>query len=225
MVKIQLMNANKPTPPDGYEVMLGKDVPSPVPAGTQVWGEGRWRPTAHGGSGKKTHPSKYPTDTGLWYAVPIQQPSAPEGYALARQEGLPKTIPDKTLFWDRAAKKWQSSIWDCNNSDGRCEEPEWYAVPVEEDTVRTLCPTCHKPECKCWDTTAATALDTQVGGSHYKEFAIQPAEFIIKNNLGFAEGAVIKYVCRHGQKNGAEDLDKAIHYLQILKEMKYGKTS
>ena len=41
-----------------------------------------------------------------------------------------------------------------------------------------------------------SALDKQVGGNHYKDFAIQPIEFIVKNNLGFIEGNVIKYICR-----------------------------
>jgi len=29
------------------------------------------------------------------------------------------------------------------------------------------------------------ALKTQVGGDHYKQFEIQPVEFITRNNLGF----------------------------------------
>lgn len=36
----------------------------------------------------------------------------------------------------------------------------------------------------------------QVGGDHYKNMAIQPAEFILKNDLAFCEGNVIKYICR-----------------------------
>ena len=63
--------------------------------------------------------------------------------------------------------------------------------------------------------------DTQVGGAHYKNFAIQPTEYCIKNNLGFAEGCVIKYVTRHALKNGKEDIEKAIHYLQMILEEKY----
>ena len=42
-----------------------------------------------------------------------------------------------------------------------------------------------------------SALDTQVGGGHYKDFEIQPVEFIHKNNIGFLEGNCIKYLCRH----------------------------
>ena len=61
-----------------------------------------------------------------------------------------------------------------------------------------------------------SALDKQVGGNHYKDFAIQPIEFIVKNNLGFIEGNVIKYICRWRKKNGLEDLEKAKHYVELL---------
>lgn len=66
-----------------------------------------------------------------------------------------------------------------------------------------------------------SALEKQEGGSHYKDLAIQPVEFIHANNLGFIEGSVIKYVSRHHRKNGKNDLLKAIHFLQILIELEY----
>lgn len=66
-----------------------------------------------------------------------------------------------------------------------------------------------------------TATATQVGGDWYKNCAIQPIEFIMKNDLGFCEGNAIKYICRHEQKGGALDIDKAIHYLEMLKEDLY----
>ena len=60
--------------------------------------------------------------------------------------------------------------------------------------------------------------DNQVGGNHYKGMAIQPSEFIMSNGLDWLEGNAIKYICRHHLKNGIEDIDKAIHYLNLLKE-------
>ncbi|AMO43506.1 protein of unknown function DUF3310 [Pseudomonas phage K4] len=66
-----------------------------------------------------------------------------------------------------------------------------------------------------------SALNTQEGGSHYKALKIQPVEYIHANNIGYLEGNVIKYVTRHESKNGVEDIDKAIHYLQLIKELKY----
>ena len=66
-----------------------------------------------------------------------------------------------------------------------------------------------------------SALNEQVGGEHYRQYAIQPTEFVQRNRLGFCEGNVVKYVCRHGSKNGRQDLEKAIHYLQLLIEIDY----
>ncbi len=64
--------------------------------------------------------------------------------------------------------------------------------------------------------------DRQEGGTHYKKFSIQPIEFIHKNNIPFIEANVIKYVMRHKEKNGLEDLKKAKHYIDLLIELEYG---
>ncbi len=66
---------------------------------------------------------------------------------------------------------------------------------------------------------------TQIGGSHYQHFKIQPIEFILQNELDFPTGNVIKYVCRHGFKNGKEDLEKAKHYIDLLIHEKYGNSN
>jgi hypothetical protein len=63
-----------------------------------------------------------------------------------------------------------------------------------------------------------SALDTQVGGDHYKKLAIQPIEYILGNNLGFAEGCIVKYISRWKDKGGIEDLRKVIHYAEFLIE-------
>ncbi len=65
------------------------------------------------------------------------------------------------------------------------------------------------------------ALDKQVGGGHYKDFAIQPIEFIMANNLNFCVGNIIKYACRADKKGGIEDLEKIKHYVDLLIELKY----
>lgn len=58
----------------------------------------------------------------------------------------------------------------------------------------------------------------QVGGNHYKNMSIQPGLFIRRNGIGWYEGNAIKYICRYKQKGGTQDIDKAIHYLELLKE-------
>ena len=68
----------------------------------------------------------------------------------------------------------------------------------------------------------STALDIQEGGDHYKKMGIQPVEYIHSNKLNFFEGNVVKYVTRHRTKKGAEDIKKAIHYLQMILELDYG---
>ncbi len=63
--------------------------------------------------------------------------------------------------------------------------------------------------------------DKQIGGSHYKDFPIQPYEFISKNDLSFFQGNVVKYVCRYLNKNGIQDIEKIIHYCELeIKKMK-----
>ena len=64
-------------------------------------------------------------------------------------------------------------------------------------------------------------LTRQVGGNHYRDYVIQPAEFINKNKLLFAEGNAIKYICRHQNKGKADDIKKAIHYLEMILERDY----
>lgn len=63
----------------------------------------------------------------------------------------------------------------------------------------------------------------QVGGKHYKKYAIQPSQYINKNKLLFAEGNVIKYITRHQDKNKLEDIKKAIHYCQMIIERDYSE--
>lgn len=70
---------------------------------------------------------------------------------------------------------------------------------------------------------AGNPLDVQVGGSHYKDCNIQPVEFIEANHLQFLEGNVVKRVVRHNRSGGKgkQDLEKAIHELQLLIALRY----
>lgn len=68
---------------------------------------------------------------------------------------------------------------------------------------------------------SASALDKQVDGNHYASMKIQPIEFITANQLDFLQGNIIKYICRHKSKNGRKDIEKAIHYCELILEMQY----
>ena len=65
------------------------------------------------------------------------------------------------------------------------------------------------------------SLEDQIGGKHYRSMKIQPAEFINENKLLFAEGNAIKYICRHSAKGKRQDIEKAIHYLEMILERDY----
>lgn len=57
----------------------------------------------------------------------------------------------------------------------------------------------------------------QVGGDHYLK-AIQPWDIIRAWDLNYWEGNLIKYVLRHRYKNKLEDIEKAIHYLEYMRD-------
>jgi hypothetical protein len=97
-----------------------------------------------------------------------------------------------------------------------------FKIPQKADTMRRSLDDVSVDE---WTKSNQDYLASkrQVGGDHYKEMVIQPLEFVVRNNLGFCEANAIKYVCRHHAKGGVKDIDKAIHYLQLLKEFKYGE--
>jgi hypothetical protein len=75
--------------------------------------------------------------------------------------------------------------------------------------------------CFMFDPYIESPTSTQVGGDHYKIYKIQPTEFIHTNSIPFIEGNIIKYVMRHKNKNGIEDLKKARHYIDLLIKLEY----
>jgi hypothetical protein len=114
---------------------------------------------------------------------------------------------------DRERKQ---AYWESMGGEGPCPwNPEDYA---DSTYWRNRDPAQEIPK----ETPEKRALDVQVGGGHYKDYSIQPVEFVVANNIPFLEACVIKRVCRHRTKNGVEDLNKAIHELKLMKELYYG---
>ena len=62
----------------------------------------------------------------------------------------------------------------------------------------------------------------QIGGKHYIKYKIQPSQFVTENKLLYPEGSVIKYILRHQDKGGKEDLLKAKHFIDMIIERDYG---
>ena len=73
--------------------------------------------------------------------------------------------------------------------------------------------------------TATSPYKKQIGGKHYLKYKIQPSEFVIENRLLYPEGNVIKYILRHQNKGGKEDLEKAKHFIDMIIERDYEKES
>ena len=68
-----------------------------------------------------------------------------------------------------------------------------------------------------------SAYKKQIGGKHYIKYKIQPSQFVVENNLLYPEGCVIKYVVRHQDKGGKQDLEKAKHMIDMIIERDYGE--
>jgi hypothetical protein len=68
-----------------------------------------------------------------------------------------------------------------------------------------------------------SANETQIGGSHYKNNAVQPWDYIVANDLPYLEGNIVKYITRWRKKGGIDDLRKVLHYTQKLIEVETKK--
>lgn len=84
----------------------------------------------------------------------------------------------------------------------------------ESDIIGPDYPEGYKP--------GVSAKRSQVGGSHYTACAIQPCEYAMANGFNYCESFALKYLTRHRRKNGAEDLRKAVHCIELLIEAEYG---
>ena len=85
-----------------------------------------------------------------------------------------------------------------------------------------VCPECVvTPEYSRWlyeDYSKIDPLSTQIGGDHYRGFALQPVEFITKNKLSFLQGCIVKRICRYNKPGGKgkEDLSKIKHEIDLI---------
>ena len=66
-------------------------------------------------------------------------------------------------------------------------------------------------------------LVVQQSGSHYKNGKIQPIEYSERNNLSMCQGNIVKYITRHKEKNGVDDLAKVVHYALLEALFVYGE--
>ena len=67
-------------------------------------------------------------------------------------------------------------------------------------------------------------LNVQQGGGHYKNRGIQPIEYANANNLNPQKFNIVKYITRHEDKGGVDDLAKVIHYTLLEAYFVYGES-
>ena len=63
----------------------------------------------------------------------------------------------------------------------------------------------------------------QQSGNHYKNGEIQPIEYSERNHLSTCQGNIVKYITRHKEKNGVDDLAKIVHYALLEALFVYGE--
>ena len=107
----------------------------------------------------------------------------------------------------RAELRNDSCFWECSQCKAR-----QYAGPNTPEGQPASWP---YPE-------AVKPSDFQVGGDHYKDFAIQPSWYCHVNRLGHMASSIVKYATRAGRKGGADglrtDLGKIKHYAELWLE-------
>ena len=91
-------------------------------------------------------------------------------------------------------------------------DPYWGYAVLEEDAIKEENPLKNDP------LGVDDPLSRQIGGGHYKDFKVQPIEFITENKLSFAAGCVVKYICRYNKPGGKglQDLEKIKHYVDLI---------
>jgi len=88
-----------------------------------------------------------------------------------------------------------------------------FEEPVTDDPEEVTCPDCFEQ--------MGVVISKENKSGTYTNLPIQPWHFAETNSLSFLEGCVVKRVCRHRQKDGAQDIDKAIEELKLLKKHLY----
>ncbi|WP_444957587.1 DUF3310 domain-containing protein [Microbulbifer sp. ZKSA002] len=116
----------------------------------------------------------------------------------------PTPAPRKTLD-DCSPEEWDAAS---RIARGLQDRSSWPIAPPKSSTPSS---------------TPMSAYAIQEGGKHYKKLAIQPTEYAMANEMDACQFSIVKYVTRHEDKAGIEDLRKARHTLEILAQEKYGE--
>lgn len=81
----------------------------------------------------------------------------------------------------------------------------------------------HQPKMGAEAPKPVSAFKAQVGGQHYSALPLgyQPFQISHALDLNPVEHTILKYLLRHRNKNGKQDLEKIKHCVDILVEQEY----
>lgn len=98
---------------------------------------------------------------------------------------------------------------------GALDAPVVWLTPGKEKKPKKLRALPAPPEVE-----AKSALERQVGGSHYKDMAIQPIEFAMRNGFNACQTLALRYLSRSkgGLKKRLEEREKARHCIEMEME-------
>ena len=150
----------------------------------------------------------------------------PEGAEVATKAdtGVSFWKDSGVLWWSRIENKW-CKHFDLNHHIEKCGHEIIWQRPTHPEELPFI---DDEPSQSLNDQYAEiekvrqSAWQKQEGGNHYKNLKIQPMQYALENKLDYAQANVVKYVTRHKEKNGKEDLLKAIHNLELMIEFYYG---
>ena len=117
--------------------------------------------------------------------------------------------------------------WDCESHNEYyegCSECNDFQEAIELDATLKLSERRKELEDESKLNDQWKGGSTNIRPSYYAKYKIDPWTFCIENNVSLLVGSVIKYIMRFQEKNGEEDLNKAIKCIEMMKEYYYGKS-
>ena len=110
---------------------------------------------------------------------------------------------------------------ECGQDEGEhmafCKRFEGVPAVAPNPDFRTLYPSSPYVNPK-WE-----KGNTNIRPAHYTKYKIEPYTFFMENKLDMMTASVIKYTMRHADKNGVEDINKAIKCLEMMREFYYNE--
>ena len=126
----------------------------------------------------------------------------------ATRSGWPQPKTKEELEEER-----NTSVWERMAQSGGTEKAMKKEKPTDNfgPIAKSLLP-------KTTINSEIPVMDKQVGGSHYKQYKIQPYEFFIVNQIPHHKAAIIRRILRydHPTGKGLEDLQKISHEIEMI---------